>query len=237
MLCAIADILPTLQQWLPWIILILTPLMMCLAICCGLYSRLRDKNNTLTDELRKLQEQDAELRTTLAELQRMNELKDMLIKLFNHDISIPIFYMERRMVTLVNDPRISEECRTKIHTLNDTAYQLRMLTENLLTWIKAQQKDSRLNIVHEDVNLTEILTQHLKMFERRMKEEHIGLEMRIPPDLTIHTDRTIFGMILYNLLANSTKSLRNGMIVIQGKRIKSTGRLKLVMTDIPKHAR
>ncbi|MES2778021.1 MAG: HAMP domain-containing sensor histidine kinase [Bacteroidota bacterium] len=167
------------------------------------------------------------------DLEKANNIKNKLITLFSHDISIPIFYMEKTLQRIVLDKEIKESSRQKIQLITSTFTGLQTMLDNLLVWIKMQQNRNEMRVVPESIDLSQMIAGKLTVFAFRMTEKNISYKLQIPSGLNIHTDKRIFGRILYNLIANAVDNLENGTIAITAFRARDTNLLTLQIENTP----
>lgn len=225
------DVTPLWYKTLPFYAAI--ALLLLLLSSFGFYMRVRSVGKRNTSLQQSIAQATGQLREQNLVLKSTNEIKNKLMSLFNHDIAIPIFYMGRTLQRLALDKELNPASRSKIQHVAATAGELQVLTDDLLVWVAMNQDGETLDIKREDVHIEAVFDQKINMFTARMNEKNIRTVISIPAGLSIHTDRRIFSIILYNLLANSVKHLQEGTIAITAHTSAKNGALRIVISDIP----
>ena len=173
---------------------------------------LRRKNKILSD---KIISATADLKDKNEELVKTIETRDNLITLFNHDLSTPLFYINRLAKSLADEDDIKEPYASAVQLLADSTQDLEELMNEMLLWIQMQQKNSTIQLVNEPVNLIELLERNFDLFRHRLKQNNLITRLLVPFEATIFVDRRVFNSILYNLITNAIKYTQNGVIQIE----------------------
>jgi signal transduction histidine kinase len=87
--------------------------------------------------------------------------------------------------------------------LKSTMVHTSSLMENLLNWSASQMKGFR--PVIENVNITEIIHQTLKVMEQPLLRKHIRVNNQVTTDTYVRGDRNMIELIVRNLVSNAIK--------------------------------
>ncbi len=173
---------------------------------------LRRKNKSLSD---KIISATADLKDKNEELSKTIQTRDNLITLFNHDLSTPLFYINRLAKSLAEEEDIKEPHASAVQLLADSTQDLEELMNEMLLWIQIQQKNATIQLLNEPVNLIELLERNFDLFRNRLKQNNLITRFLIPYEATIFVDRRVLNSILYNLITNAIKYTQNGVIQIE----------------------
>ena len=173
---------------------------------------LRRKNKLLQE---KIAVATTNLQIKNDELQKTVQTRDSLILLFNHDLSTPLFYINRMAQSIAVEDKEKSVYAGTLQILADATQDLEELMNDMLLWIQIQQKNSVIQIVNEPVNVNELLERTFGIFGHRLSYNNINVKLKIPEDIIVNTDKRVFNSILYNIVINAIKYTRNGVIVVE----------------------
>jgi signal transduction histidine kinase len=170
---------------------------------------LRRKNRILKEKViaatADLKEKNEELATTV-------KTRDSLILLFNHDLSTPLFYINRLAQSLADTDQIKEPYASDVQLLANSTQDLEEMMNEMLLWIQVQQKNVTIQLLNEPVNIKEVLEKNFDLFRHRLKYHNTITKYLISDELSIFSDKKILSSILYNLISNAIKYTSNGVI-------------------------
>ncbi len=201
-------------KWFYAILLLLLILLVQLLVSIR-NRQLKKANQLLNVKVAKATEQLEDANTELAQL---NDTKDRLITLFNHDLSVPLFYINQMLQQMVNDKVMKEipaSSAENIAEMSNTISDSNVLMEDLLYWVKMQQYNTKLELVNTPVDTENIINQTLQLFKFRIDTNNIHVNTVIEKDLTIVTDERLFSSILYNVISNAIKFTQTGFFNIR----------------------
>ncbi len=153
------------------------------------------------------------------ELEKNSIEKNKFFNIIAHDLRSPFnALIGFSNILLKNYDRYDDAKKTnhieKIHTTAKSAYQL---TENLLTWARAQS--NKIAIKPEPTNMHEIAQETIMYTMSQADKKNISIENQIDKDTFILADNNSIQTVLRNLLTNAIKfSYRNGIIKIYEKK-------------------
>lgn len=177
--------------------------------------QLKKANQLLNVKVAEATEQLEEANIALAQL---NDTKNRLITLFNHDLSVPLFYINQMLQQMVNDKKmeeISPSAAENIAEMSNTMSDSNVLMEDLLYWVKMQQYNAELDLDITPVDTEKIINRTLQLFKFRIDRNNINVNTAIEKQLTIVTDEHLFSSILYNVISNAIKFTQTGFLNIR----------------------
>jgi len=159
----------------------------------------------------------SELQTANNELSESIKIKDKLISIISHDLITPL-----RFITMVAKKGASEEIEmdNKKHKellgeIENTTEKLQANAENILNWIKHQNKRIKKQISSVAIGaLAEDITEQ---FMHLTYNKGTRLISTISHDDIIQSDSNLLSIILHNIISNATKFTENGFIKIYSK--------------------
>lgn len=172
---------------------------------------LRKSNEILRSKIRVA---TADLKEKNEELSKTIQTRDSLITLFNHDLSTPLFYINRLAQSLAEAEEIQEPYAGDVQLLANSTQDLEELMNEMLLWIQIQQKNSTIQLAREAVNVVELAEMNFDLFRDRIIRHNLITRIQVPNETFILTDRRLFNSILYNLITNAIKYTRNGVVQI-----------------------
>lgn len=172
----------------------------------------------------RIQQATYTLQQKNTELATLNDTKAKLITMFNHDISVPLFYINQMLQQMALDKNItalSPSYTENLTLMSNTVSDLNIIMNDLLYWVKLQQYNISLKLQHTPVNTREIIESTLHLFHFRITSNNINVNTAIDDDLTILTDEHLFKSILYNVISNAIKFTQTGYLSVQMQRDKN----------------
>ncbi|MDP4114939.1 MAG: tetratricopeptide repeat-containing sensor histidine kinase [Bacteroidota bacterium] len=170
--------------------------------------RLLNKTKTL------LEEKNNEILMQQAELKKLNEDKDKLIRIIAHDLKNPFHNVIGLSDILIEDYNdlSKDEIIDYLYGINSTAKSTYLLLENLLQWTK-----NRLNKVdssREMVIIKEIVNQTIELSKLTANNKNITITNKIEENIPFVTNYNYLYTILRNLISNSIKFTDHGGSII-----------------------
>ena len=199
-----------------WFWLAMTGLaLLIIIIVARLYSYNIRRKNILLEKNVVLR--TSELQIAYNELSESIKIKDKLISIISHDLITPL-----RFITMVAKKGAGEdvEMDTKKHKellgeIEFTTDKLRANAENILNWIKQQNKRIERQITSVAIGaLAEDITDQ---FMHITYNKGIRLVSTISHDDIIQSDSNLLSIILHNIISNATKFTENGFIKISSR--------------------
>ena len=193
-------------------------------LCIWAYTRFRfryikHKNKMLEG---RIDERTTALKATLSELQASEEvlrkqthLQERLITAITHDIKTPLRYMMLAAKRLTDKSLVKEDpddAHKNAEMLYEAGYRMYHLTDNLLQYIKLSSEDKR--VVMEEVNLGALIGDKVETFRHIAAAQQTAVINEVPPDIKMHSNFHLLGVIIHNLLDNAVKVTYEGYIKI-----------------------
>lgn len=154
------------------------------------------------EEIESNHKEITEKNKTLAEL---NATKDKFFSIIAHDLRNPIAAFVNISDLLEQDyEKISEDDKKEIISqMSASSKNLIRLLENLLTW--ARLSNNKIDVYLEEILMTDIVEMAVYPHLQAARNKKIKLNIDIPNDIKITTDKFIFQTIIGNLINNAIK--------------------------------
>lgn len=155
----------------------------------------------------KIQLQNEAFQEQTKHLENVNNVKDKLFSIVSHDLKDSLSSING-FIDLLKDGSLSrEEFDNLIPELSENANSASLLLFNLLNWSKSQMHSLEPKPSLFDVQ--EVFEDKVKLIEQRMENKGITLVDRSLRDFA-YADRSMFEIVIQNLLANALKFSNNG---------------------------
>lgn len=140
-------------------------------------------------------------------LESVNNVKDKLFSIVSHDLKDSLSSING-FIDLLKDGSLSrEEFDNLIPELSENANNASLLLFNLLNWSKSQMQS--LEPKPSLFDIQEVFETKVKLIEQRMENKGIELVDHSLRDFA-YADRSMFEIVIQNLLANALKFSDNG---------------------------
>ncbi len=140
-------------------------------------------------------------------LENVNNVKDKLFSIVSHDLKDSLSSING-FIDLLKDGSLSrEEFDNLIPELSENANNASLLLFNLLNWSKSQMQS--LEPKPSLFDIQEVFETKVKLIEQRMENKGIDLIDHSLRDFA-YADRSMFEIVVQNLLANALKFCKNG---------------------------
>ncbi len=194
-------------------------LFLCLLLLLVVVSRLyaaNIKKRNLVLEL-KVEERTKELSFVNEQLLKSVSVKDKLISILSHDIITPL-----RFITMVarkggssSNVNEVEQLHQIIDDIKNASQKLHNNAQNILNWIKHQNK--RITVNYNHVAVAALADEVTELLLELASSKQIEIINNISSDDIIKTDKNILAIILNNLFSNAIKFTTKGRITIDAK--------------------
>ena len=149
---------------------------------------------------RIIEKQNAELRATLSN-------RDKMYSVIAHDLRSPMASI-RMVLNLVVQSSTPESVGAELYALLDQANreseEVHDLLDNLLKWTKSQT--GRLNVVLQDLDLSDIIPGVVDIFEMIAQTKNIKLELQATDQkLIVTADNDMLKTVVRNFMSNAIK--------------------------------
>ncbi|TCJ13602.1 tetratricopeptide repeat protein [Flaviaesturariibacter flavus] len=154
------------------------------------------------------------------ELQQLSVVKDKIFGVVSHDMRAPVSSLVSFIQLLEGGNLRQEKLAAYAGELKSSLTHTSTLMNNLLIWAASQMKGFRAST--EPVALRPLAEEVLHTISHHLESKHVQLQLAIPENLVVHTDRNMLSVVLRNLLSNAAKYANDGGTV--GVRALSTGK-------------
>jgi signal transduction histidine kinase len=155
------------------------------------------------------------LRESTQQLRQSNELKDQLVSIISHDILTPLKFISVVARNFVSGKRDNEGAKEIIRDIHHTSERLYQNSQNILNWVKYQ--NTAITVSHESVapySVAEDIRELLQDLALLRKNTIVN---EVEMDDIVKTDRTIFTIIVQNIISNAVKYTHSSMITISSR--------------------
>ncbi|MBP1903742.1 sensor histidine kinase YesM [Paenibacillus turicensis] len=148
------------------------------------------------------------------ELMLSNQVKDEFLMHTSHEFRTPLHGIMNITSSLLEDDEgtMSVGQMENLWLVKDTAMKLNMLMQDLIDVTKLKHGDLQMHITI--VNARAAVQIVLDVLQFELLDKDIALENRVPPYLWVYADENRFRQILYNLVHNSIKHTKQGIISV-----------------------
>jgi hypothetical protein len=198
---------------------------------------LKHQVNARTRELRQINQEmeqriaqrTTELTVANNKLKELDQLKSMFIASMSHELRTPlnsiIGFTGMTLQGLSGE--LNHEQKDNLARVYKSAKHLLALISDVIDISKIEA--GRVEPFLEKVSLKEILDEAVTSVEPQMKEKGLALELDIPDDVQITTDRKRLLQCLLNFLSNAVKFTESGTIGVSSR--VSDGYVDVAVTD------
>ncbi len=174
---------------------------------------LRRSNTVLT---KKIITATASLNEKNEALSKTIQTRDRLIMLFNHDLSTPLFYINRMAQSLAASDKLKNTgAQDMVQLLANSMQDLEELMNEMLLWIHVQRRNATIELKNQSLNFNDLLQKNFNLFQHRLQQNNIQTKILTNDDLRVLADKTILNSILYNLITNAIKFTENGIVQVE----------------------
>jgi len=147
--------------------------------------------------------------------------KNTLLAMLAHDLrsSISVIFGFSDLLRCNAEGWSSEQTRQMAEKIMACSRKLLVFQENLLCWSRIDC--GRSCVQPQTVDVAEAVGEQFMMLSERALAKDLRLEHRIPEDLRVRADKTMFGLVLNNLISNAVKFTPEG------------GRIRLFSREVP----
>lgn len=165
--------------------------------------------------------------TMVEELRKNEMLKNDFISNVSHEFKTPLSVIEG-YVTLLQDPSLSEEERTKYSQIViDSTKRLNNLVNNILKISKIDNR--KLTVVNDDFYLDEQIRESILLYEEEWSNKNIELDINLDK-VKIISDQQLLVNVWNNLISNAIKySKENSKISIY--LVKKEHEVEVIVSD------
>jgi len=211
-----------------------------LVVVVGIVFWIRYRNNTQTNKLLKLKNEEinqqkaeieaqrdyieqknkelseafTQIQKQKEQLEELNFTKDKFFSIIAHDLRSPINSLLGFTNLLSNyaDAMTTDEVKKISNDLNKSLHNVLQLIEDLLTWARSQM--NKVDFKPDKVAVNQVLQEELDLALILFQKKEIDLEAQLQADLQAFADADHIKFIFRNLLTNALKfTNRNGKVI------------------------
>ena len=172
------------------------------------------KRNSSIKDLQELEEKNVKIELQneafseqTKHLENVNNVKDKLFSIVSHDLKDSLSSINGFIDLLKDGSLTREEFDDLIPELSENANNASLLLFNLLNWSKSQMQS--LEPKPSLFDIQEVFESKVKLVDQRMESKGITLVDHTLRDFA-YADRSMFEIVVQNLLANALKFCKNG---------------------------
>jgi PAS domain S-box-containing protein len=151
----------------------------------------------------------------VTEAKKLEEQKAEFNAIASHELRTPLTIIEGYLYYLLTDEDLKYDRKTKefIQKSHEASTQLLHLTNDILTVIKADQNEIKVNIEETDIKgLTKSLVEN---FKPKAKQAHVKLVFKTTGTLPkVETDQSKIKEVISNLIENAIKFTEKGSVSV-----------------------
>ncbi|MCD6366823.1 MAG: HAMP domain-containing histidine kinase, partial [Bacteroidales bacterium] len=172
--------------------------------------RIKQKQN------RQLKILNQKMMVSETQLRQLNHTKDKLFSIIAHDLKNPFIALLSISKALIKAKGMSfEEQTVYISKMYVSLKSLNELLENLLSWARSQL--NKVEYYPEFIMPEAIVGQAIKNLDLLIDQKNITVKINFPDGIEIYADKTLFRIVVENLLSNALKfSQKDSTIEIYG---------------------
>ena len=152
------------------------------------------------------------------ELSKTNAEKDKFFSIIAHDLKSPFQGLLglSELMASGEDNLSKEEFIEYGKSMNESAFNIFKLIENLLEW--AQMQKGAISFSPQELDLNDLVSQSVGTIKQRAAQKGITVLHEIPESLGVTADEKMLDTVLRNLISNSVKFTKSGgKIMVRAK--------------------
>ena len=158
-----------------------------------------------------------------------NKAKDQVLAIVNHDVLIPLKYLNITANSLIKKTK-DLGLLIPIQEIANTSKELEYLTNNMLSWVKYDSTNKLFDIQEVDIYL--IVNNLIDYISPFLENNQIEIQNNIPIGTKINNWPDPLWVLLYNILTNAIKNTQYGIISITIDQRKTQYIINIIDTGI-----
>ncbi|CAM4044717.1 ATP-binding protein [Flavobacterium antarcticum] len=205
-----------------WFVVLIALVIMLLAYCFSkIYSNnVRHRNKILIQKIKEktkdLQNTISTLRATKDNMKRQADKNNKLIQIISHDIKSPLKFMSMASKYMYDDfdPN-SPDLKENILSIHTSSSQIYNFLDNILSYSKVNNEDGAL--ANERFLLFNEIYDKIELFKNIATSQKTKVINAIPQTLQLNTNKSLFAIIIHNLLDNALKHTVTGKVTFSAE--------------------
>jgi signal transduction histidine kinase len=193
-------------------------------------SLLFERVNRHSDELEeRVRERTEALQHANLKLMELDRLKSMFIASISHELRTPLNSIIGFTGIILQELAgpINEEQEDQLTRVYRAAQHLLNLISDVIDISKIEA--GKVELTEEDFQLREVIEEALSQVKNQIDTKKLALEVTVPHDLPLHTDRKRLFQCIINYLSNAVKFTERGNIRIAAREVGDT--LEITVKD------
>jgi signal transduction histidine kinase len=208
-----------------------------------LEQKVKKRTNSLEEKTKKLErsqgammylledinESREELEEANNKLKELDKLKSMFIASMSHELRTPLNSIIGFTGVILQGMtgEINERQQDQLSRVYRSSKHLLSLISDVIDISKIEA--GRIDVYSEQFELIEIINEAVQSIQPQLKEKNLSLEVTVPDNLQMKTDRKRLFQCLINYLSNSVKFTEQGSIKISAREIGD--QVEITVTD------
>lgn len=165
----------------------------------------------------------------ITEIKMTETIKKDFVANVSHELKTPLTSV-KGFVETIEEGITNEKSRHYLDIIKRNIDRLINIVQDLLVLSTLEEKGTRLEL--QQISLNEILNDVLRIFDQKINEKHLKLNLDIEQDLNINGDPFQIEQMFVNLIDNAIKYTEQGEITIIIKQTGSTLKIEIEDTGI-----
>ncbi len=158
---------------------------------------------------RQLKTLNQKMMVSETQLRQLNHTKDKLFSIIAHDLKNPFIALLSISKALIKAEDMSfEEQKVYISKMYASLKSLNELLENLLSWARSQL--NKVEYYPEFMTPKTTINQAVKNLDLLIDQKNIAVKINFPEGIEVYADKTLFRIVVENLLSNALKFSEKG---------------------------
>lgn len=154
----------------------------------------------------------ADLRSSEETVRKNASFRNQITSLVLHDIRSPLYYLGKITGNIYNrsQGKVPDELRSELQMLHESVTEVSGYAQNLLIWLNAREEGYSGRVTA--IPLKDFLRQLCQPYQHLAAEDGNKINISCPDDLKPATEAELLNVVLRNMLDNSLKHTRDGII-------------------------
>lgn len=162
----------------------------------------------ITKQRDAIETKSLELEKAFEEIKALNATKDRFFSIIAHDLRGPLSSLSSFSTLMIEGVLNTSDIKTLGKQLNNAVKNTLDLTENLLTWARAQMNQS--SFKPRNINLNDVLVENISLLNGIAVSKEIQLKLQVSEQINVWVDKDQLDFIMRNLISNSLKFTKSG---------------------------
>jgi len=186
-------------------------------------------NYRLKKEIKKRIEIDKKLFAANQSLKKIDQLKSMFIASMSHELRTPLNSIIgfTGVILMGMTGPLNEKQKDHLTRVNESAKHLLALITDVIDISKIEA--GKIDIFPQDVNLAKLVDEAIITIQPQLQVKKLKLNVSVPDDLNLFTDRKRLLQCIINFLSNAVKYTEEGDVTIEAQKVDS--KVNIMVSD------